>query len=92
VYNQGGAPAVLLLPTWTVAHAMHWKAQIPVLARQYRVISMDGRGNGRSDRPSDPAAYTHRAYAGDVLALLDELGAGQAIIAACPTAGRSPRT
>jgi pimeloyl-ACP methyl ester carboxylesterase len=64
VYNQGGAPTVLLLPTWTVAHTMHWKAQIPVLARQYRAITMDGRGNGRSDRPSDPAAYTHRAYAG----------------------------
>jgi pimeloyl-ACP methyl ester carboxylesterase len=64
VYNQGGAPTVLLLPTWTVAHTMHWKAQIPVLARQYRVITMDGRGNGRSGRPSDPAACTHRAYAG----------------------------
>jgi pimeloyl-ACP methyl ester carboxylesterase len=76
VHNQGGAPTVLLLPAWTVAHAMHWKAQIPVLARQYRVITMDGRGNGRSGRPSDPAACTHRAYAGDVLAVLDEVGAG----------------
>jgi hypothetical protein len=33
VYNQGGAPTVLLLPTWTITHAMRWKAQVPVLAR-----------------------------------------------------------
>ena len=47
VYNQGGSPTVLLLPTWTITHAMHWKAQVPVLARHCRVITMDGRGNGR---------------------------------------------
>jgi pimeloyl-ACP methyl ester carboxylesterase len=87
VYNQDGSPTVVLLPTWTITHAMHWKAQIPVLARHYRVITMDGRGNGRSDRPADPGAYTHRAYADDVLAVLDEVGAGQAIIAGVSDGG-----
>ena len=33
------------------------RLQIPYLARRYRVITFDGRGNGRSDRPADPAAY-----------------------------------
>jgi pimeloyl-ACP methyl ester carboxylesterase len=29
----------------------HWKMQIPYLARHCRVLTFDGRGNGRSDRP-----------------------------------------
>jgi pimeloyl-ACP methyl ester carboxylesterase/predicted glycosyltransferase len=87
VFNQGGSPTVLLLPTWTITHAMHWKAQVPVLARHYRVITMDGRGNGRSARPADPAAYTHAAYAADVLAVLDEAGAGQAVVAGVSDGG-----
>ena len=50
-----GEPTLLLLPTWTIVHARFWKAQVPYLARHFRVISYDGPGNGRSDRPLDPA-------------------------------------
>ena len=55
VYGSG-EPAILLLPTWSIIHSRFWKMQIPDLARRYRVIAFDGRGNGRSDRPTDPAA------------------------------------
>ena len=50
VYGSGG-PAILLLPTWSIVHSRHWKMQIPYLARHGRVVTFDGRGNGRSDRP-----------------------------------------
>ena len=50
VYGSG-EPTVLLLPTWSIIHSRHWKAQIPYLARHARVVTFDGRGNGRSDRP-----------------------------------------
>src|SRR4029453_15321857 len=42
-----GEPTFLLLPTWTIIHSRHWKAQIPYLARHFRVVTFDGRGNGR---------------------------------------------
>ena len=55
VYGDGD-PTVLLLPTWSIIHSRHWKAQIPYLARHFRVVTFDGRGNGKSDRPPGVAA------------------------------------
>ena len=46
VYGSG-EPTVLLLPTWSIIHSRHWKMQIPYLARHCRVLTFDGRGNGR---------------------------------------------
>ena len=58
VYGSG-EPTVFLLPTWSIIHSRHWKMQIPYLARHCRVVTFDGRGNGRSDRP--PRAGTTSA-------------------------------
>ena len=52
-----GEPTLLLLPTWTIVHARFWKAQVPYLARHFRVVTYDGPGNGRSDRPLDAGPY-----------------------------------
>ena len=62
VYGSGG-PTVFLLPTWSIIHSRHWKMQIPYLARHCRVLTFDGRGNGRSDRP--PAGYGEDQFAAD---------------------------
>lgn len=40
----------------------------------YRVIAIDNRGHGDSDKPHDTAAYTPEKMAGDAIALLDHLG------------------
>ncbi|WP_275790945.1 alpha/beta fold hydrolase [Pararhizobium gei] len=40
----------------------------------YRVIALDNRGHGASDKPHDPAAYTPNLMASDAIALLDHLG------------------
>jgi pimeloyl-ACP methyl ester carboxylesterase len=69
-YGEGD-PTVFLLPTWSIVHSRCWKAQIPYLARHFRVLTFDGRGNGRSDRPAAAEAYTEREFAADALAVLD---------------------
>ncbi len=68
-----GPVSVVLLPTWSVVHARVWKAQVPYLSRRARVIVVEGRGNGRSDRPHDPAAYAEEEFAADALAVMDVL-------------------
>jgi pimeloyl-ACP methyl ester carboxylesterase/predicted glycosyltransferase len=79
VYGSGH-PTILLLPTWSIIHSRHWKAQIPYLARHARVITFDGRGNGRSDRPTTLEAYAEREFADDALAVLDATGTDRAVI------------
>src|SRR6267154_1649819 len=77
-----GQPTILLLPTWAIVDSRHWKMQVPFLARNYRVITFDPRGNGRSDRPADPAAYADAAFASDIGAVLDATGTERAVLGA----------
>jgi pimeloyl-ACP methyl ester carboxylesterase/predicted glycosyltransferase len=68
VYGSG-EPTVFLLPTWSIIHSRHWKMQIPYLARHCRVLTFNGRGTGRSDRPE--SGYGEREFAADALAVMD---------------------
>jgi pimeloyl-ACP methyl ester carboxylesterase len=77
-----GEPTVLLLPTWSIVHSRHWKMQIPYLARHCRVVTFDGRGNGRSDRPDDPQAYAETEFAADALAVMAATATDSAVIVA----------
>src|SRR6201993_4029888 len=77
-----GQPTILLLPTWAIVDSRHWKMQVPFLARDYRVITFDPRGNGRSDRPRSPAAYADAVFASDAAAVLDATGTERAVLAA----------
>jgi pimeloyl-ACP methyl ester carboxylesterase/predicted glycosyltransferase len=76
-YGQG-EPTVLFLPTWSIVHSRIWKAQVPYFARHGTVITFDGRGNGRSDRPSAPEAYATDEFAADALAVMDATGTERA--------------
>jgi len=79
VYGSG-EPTVFLMPTWSIIHSRFWKMQIPYLARHCRVLTFDGRGNGRSDRPADPAAYREQEFAVDALAVMDATATERAVI------------
>src|SRR6202044_550965 len=81
LYYEGygsGEPPVFLLPAWSIIHSRHWKMQIPYLARHCRVVTFDGRGNGRSDRPA--AGYQEAEFAADALAVMDATGTERATI------------
>ncbi len=74
----GGEPTAFLLPTWSIIHSRFWKFQIAYLARHCRVITFDGRGNGRSDRPKGAQAYSIDAFAADALTVMDATGTERA--------------
>ncbi|MGZ4201676.1 MAG: alpha/beta fold hydrolase, partial [Thermoleophilaceae bacterium] len=71
---------MLFLPTWSIIHSRTWKGQIPYFARHCRVLAFDPRGNGRSDRPRDPEAYSPGEFAADALAVMDETATERAVL------------
>jgi pimeloyl-ACP methyl ester carboxylesterase len=75
-----GEQAVLLLPTWEIVHSRAWKCQIPYLARSFRVVTFDPRGNGRSDRPGEVDAYGRDEFAADAIGVLDALGIERSMV------------
>jgi pimeloyl-ACP methyl ester carboxylesterase/predicted glycosyltransferase len=81
VHGEGDR-SVLLLPTWSIIHSRAWKAQVHYLARHLRVLTMDGRGNGGSDRPADPARYAVREFAADALAVMEATATERATLVA----------
>ena len=85
-----GVPTILLLPTWSLVHSRQWKLQIPYLARHFRVVSFDGRGNGRSGRPADPSAYTDVEFAADAVAVMDATGTERAVLLSAHAAPCGP--
>jgi pimeloyl-ACP methyl ester carboxylesterase len=74
------SPTLLLLPTWSLVHSRHWKMQVPYLARHYTVLTFDGRGSGRSDRPASPASYSAAEFAADALAVMDATETERAVL------------
>ncbi len=87
VFGQGD-PTILLLTSWAIVHAQQWKAQVPFLARRFRVITVEGRGNGRADRPTTATAYGDREYVEDAIAVLDATGVERAVLVGVSMGGR----
>ncbi|HEY2766683.1 MAG TPA: alpha/beta fold hydrolase [Solirubrobacteraceae bacterium] len=84
VYGEG-EETIFLLPTWSLIHSRHWKMQIPYLARHFRVLVMDGLGNGRSERCRDRKRYAAAEFARDCLAVMDATGTERAVMASLST-------
>jgi pimeloyl-ACP methyl ester carboxylesterase/predicted glycosyltransferase len=84
VYGEG-EETIFLLPTWSVVHSRHWKMQIAYLARHFRVLSMDGLGNGRSDRCRAPKRHAPAEVARDCLAVMDATATRRAVMASLST-------
>ncbi len=48
-----------------------WELQVPVFAEDFRVVLIDMRGHGKSDKPAGP--YTVSGFAADTISVLDHL-------------------
>jgi pimeloyl-ACP methyl ester carboxylesterase len=77
--GQRGAPVIMLAHGFPEL-AYSWRHQIPVLAGAgYHVLAPDQRGYGGSSRPEAVEDYDIHALTGDLIGLLDGIGAEQAI-------------
>ena len=78
-YEQHGPSAgkpVVLVHGYASDYTLNWvgtRWQETLTTAGYRVVGLDCRGHGRSDKPHDPAAYALETMAADVGRLLDHL-------------------
>src|ERR1051325_7445572 len=80
ILDEGEGPVVVLLHGFPEIGAS-WRHQIRDLpAAGYRVIAPDQRGYGRTDCPDREDAYSMLHLVGDVIGLLDAVGAANAVI------------
>ncbi len=86
VYGNG-PETIVFLPPWSIVHARVYKAQIPYFSERFRCVTYDPRGNGKSDRPDEVAAYSLASYVGDVLAVMDATTTEKAILVGLSFAG-----
>lgn len=80
--DPAGAP-VLLIHGFASSALVNWvqPGWLHTLEKAgRRVIAIDNRGHGQSDKPHDPAAYHPALMAGDAAALLDHLNIARADI------------
>ena len=81
VAEQGEGPLVILCHGFPECW-YSWRHQLPALAKAgFRAVAPDLRGYGQSDRPEEEEKYTILDDIGDVVGLVDALGAKQAVIA-----------
>lgn len=66
-----GSPSLLFVHGWGCDHTF-WFRQAPAFRRRHRVVTVDLRGHGRSDKPQQD--YTMEGFAEDLLALVGTIG------------------
>jgi pimeloyl-ACP methyl ester carboxylesterase len=81
-YTEYGAGPhwVVLLHGQLMPRRMQQPLARALASEGLHVVTLDLLGHGRSDRPADPLVYSMTAFADQVVALLDHLGADQAVI------------
>jgi pimeloyl-ACP methyl ester carboxylesterase len=79
-YELEGSGPPLVLQHGLTGSVEDWRqfGYVEALRGDYRLILIDARGHGASDKPRDPAAYAMALRASDVVAVLDEVGVERA--------------
>ncbi|MER7537108.1 alpha/beta fold hydrolase [Streptomyces sp. NPDC097704] len=68
------APGVLLLHG-LMGHAGHWSRAVRRLTGGHRIVALDQRGHGASEKPAG-GPFTREAYVADAAAVVEQLGLG----------------
>jgi pimeloyl-ACP methyl ester carboxylesterase len=77
---KGTGPLILCVHGWPELWNS-WRHQIEYFSqRGYTVAALDVRGYGGSSKPVEIAAYSMKAIASDLAAVMDQLGGGRAIL------------
>jgi len=79
-YEMEGEGSPLLLHAGSGMSAGDWRdfGHVAAFRQRHRLILMDPRGHGDSDKPHDPALHAPEIRVGDALAVLDALGIAKA--------------
>jgi pimeloyl-ACP methyl ester carboxylesterase len=72
-----GSPPIVLVHGWTCDHT-YFTPQRDHFSKHHRVVSVDLRGHGESDKPKGP--YTIAGFADDIAWLCRELGLAKPVI------------
>jgi non-heme chloroperoxidase len=87
--NPSGRPIVFIHGIYQ--SALSWARQIsdPTLAAKYRLVAIDLRGHGASDKPDGEEFYRDgKRWAGDITALLDTLNLSRPVMVPWSYGGR----
>jgi pimeloyl-ACP methyl ester carboxylesterase len=71
-----GKPAFVFVHGWSCDRSF-FAPQAEHFARRHRVVSVDLRGHGKSDKPQ--GAYPIATYADDIACIIEQLGLGKAV-------------
>jgi pimeloyl-ACP methyl ester carboxylesterase len=76
---EGEGPALVLQHGFTDSvESWYELGYVDALQHDYRLILVDARGHGASDKPHDPTAYEHRLLVADLIAVMDDLAISMA--------------
>jgi pimeloyl-ACP methyl ester carboxylesterase len=78
-YGRGGS-WVVLVHGQLMTRSMHQPLARAIAREGFHVVTLDLLGHGRSDRPRSPRVYSMTSFGEQVVALLDHLGAEQAVL------------
>ncbi|MES1219858.1 MAG: alpha/beta fold hydrolase [Bacteroidota bacterium] len=76
-YEVSGKGEAVILVHGFIVNGQSWKHTAlynDLASAGYKVVLLDQRGNGRSDKPQDSTAYENDAEAKDIMALTKKLG------------------
>lgn len=78
-HTAGDGPLVIFVHSIT-GPWFDFRHQLVALSTQFRVVAMSTRGTDKSDKPVGVEHYTSAKIAGDINAIIDDVGADRAII------------